>query len=173
MISDKPRTAAPISRRRIKNHRTSSQPILKEMTVKYKFNSGDASAKNLQTMASSRQTKYDCSKLMSYASKQSDHDNHLSLLLMMNLRPKNRLKTSSTTKRKPKDDYRSIDEDMQSIEQNQPLHFKLKTRAGLDTERIVKSSISDRHSIQNLLYEKDRTIMKLRNKLVFYLILFV
>lgn len=87
---------------------------------------------------------------------------------MMNLRPQNRLKTSSTSKRKPKDDYRNIDEDLQSIEHNHPLHFKLKTRSGLATERIVKSSISDRNSIdiQNLLYEKDKTILKLRNKLV-------
>ena len=156
MIKEKPRTAATGTRGRNSHRRTGSQPLLKGIS------SGQVTPFNNQTMASSRQTKRDCSKLMNF-----DIFNINGVMgnkaimattspsLLMNSRPRSRVKTSAKL-------HRNHETDMG------PIHHKPMTQSGMRTHRLVKSSMSDRESLktQSLIHHKDQTITRLKAKLV-------
>ena len=172
----KPRTAAATTRSK-KHRRTSSQPVLKEMTVKYKFHSGDVSPRQVATNQSSRKTKIDCSKLMNF-----DIFNVNGVLgnkaimattspsLFMNIRPKSRVKTTAKSKRKMGIESNFAMNDLEVEEETHPLHYKPMTENAFQTERIVKSSLSNREYMETnaIMKDKDKTILMLREKIVFY-----
>ena len=151
----KPKTAVPMANRRFNNRRTTSQPILKEMTIKYKFSSGNITPRETPpiTMPSSRQTKVDCSKLINY-----DIFNINGVLgnkaimattspsLLTNLKSSTRLKSKSKPKRNPENEFYDNMKEIESIEASHPLHYKPMTQSGLRTERLVQEKLNSRQS---------------------------
>lgn len=151
----KPKTAIPMTNRRFKNRRTTSQPLLKEMTIKYKFSSGNITPRETPpiTMPSSRQTKVDCSKLINY-----DIFNINGVLgnkaimattspsLLTNMKSSTRLKTKSKPKRNHESEFYDNMKEIESIEASHPLHYKPMTQSGLRTDRLIQETLNARQS---------------------------
>ena len=177
MSIHKPKTAATYNPRRMKHRRTSSQPTLKELNLKYKFCSNEVTPReSIAPLPFSNTTKIDCSNFINYnifningvlGNKAIMATTSPSLIT--NTRASSRLKTTRKSKRKHFD-YRSPPpEDLEAIEKNHPLHYKPMTESGRQRERLIKTSMSERPSpeFQTILQDKDKTILKLKNKLVF------
>lgn len=176
MSIHKPKTAATYNPRRMKHKRTSSQPTLKEMNLNFKFLSNEVTPSgSIAPLPFSNTTKIDCSNFINYnifningvlGNKAIMATTSPSL--MTNTRASSRLKTARRSKQRHFQ-YRSPPpEELEAIEKNHPLYFKPMTESGRQRERLIKTSMSERSSkeLQSILQGKDKTIQKLKNKLV-------
>jgi hypothetical protein len=172
----KPKTAATYNPRRMRHKRTSSQPTIKGINLNYKLCSNEVTPRGMiAPLPFSNTTKIDCSNFINYnifningvlGNKAIMATTSPSLLT--NTRASSRLKTTRKSKR-TYFDYRSPPpEELEAIEKNHPLHYKPMTESGKQRERLIKTSMSERSNkeFQTILQDKDKTIQKLKNKLV-------
>ena len=172
----KPKTAA-VTVRRKRHRKTTSQLNLREENLHGNFNEGITTSRNIYTYESNRRNEFDSSKLINF-----DIFNINGVLgnkaimattspsLLLNHRPKSRIKTiaKTTRRRKIEIDSELATNNLDLIEENHPLHYRPITQSGIKTERQVKLSLSDPNTIdfQAIIRDKDSQILHLKNKLV-------
>ena len=187
MNIQKPRTAAPVLSKR-KHRRTISQTQLEKPKIETYHPSGQTSPQKLfaSTLHTSRQTKIDCSKLVTH-----DIFNINGVMgnkaimattspsLLNNFNSMKRAKSGLRFKRqRVQHQVETLgpvsSKDIDSTEDNLPMHYKPMTHSSVRTQRLLKTSGSEhkRLDFQAMLDDKDKTINQLRNKLVSHLLKF-